>query len=209
MGGGKGGGGGEAAAARAEEQARQQKIREGTERVNNIFDGPTGFNDAFYSKRKQSYIDYANPQLEDQRSEAEKQLTFALARSGNLDSSVRGQKAGELQKQYDLNKQKVADDALSYETQARNSVEDARSGLITTLNATGDAEGAANAAISRASALSQPAAYSPIADLFGQFKAGLGVQAAAERANYYGGYQAPRYQTGLFAPSRDAVQNRG
>src|SRR5687768_6183488 len=164
-------GGGEAERARREEQQRQKRIREGTTRVNSIFDSQ--FNPGYFEGRQQAYIDYANPQLEQQRDSAQKELTFALARSGLLDSSVRGQKAGELQQKYDLNKQQIADQALSYSGEAKSAVEDARAGLINTLNATGDAEGAASSAINRASALSKPAAFSPLSQLFADFTAGL------------------------------------
>lgn len=167
-----------------------------------IYSGTTqsgGFNDDFYNARKQSFIDYASPQLESQYGDAQKELTYALARGGNLNSSARGDKLGELQKIYDLNKQQVADQALSYETQARTSVEDARANLITTLNATGDAEGAASSALARSTALSQPTAYSPLSQLFSDFTNTLGVQAAQERsAAASGGGFKPTYNTGLF-----------
>jgi len=166
----------------------------------------TGFNPDFFSGRKQSFLDYANPQLDDQYGDAQRELTFALDRAGLLDSSARATKAAELQKKYDLNKQQIADQALSYETQAKSAVEDARSNLIATLNATGDAQGAANSAITRASVLSQPAAYSPLSQLFADFTSTLGTQAALEKANYYsGGQTGARYTTGLFAPSSNAV----
>lgn len=314
MGGGKGGGGGEAAAARRDEQERQQRIRQGTSRINEIFNGSTvgtgqlgneavfdptktyylangsvwrpsaapaggaggggdtragydlslpnnaagsshvtqenryaggdlvplnggrdaagssgltpeeqfrqalgaglysgtqrtsGFGDEFFNQRRQVFIDYANPQLEDQYAKAQKELTFALARSGNLNSSARAQKAGELQQLYDQNKQQIADQALGYEKEARTAVEDARSNLIATLNATGDAQGAANAAMARSAVLSKPAAFSPLSNLFADFTAGLGTQAALERSYAYGGGQQPRYNTGLFAPRNGAVQ---
>jgi hypothetical protein len=191
----------EAEKARKEEERRQQEIREGTRKVNSVFDSQ--FTDDYFNTQRQNYIDYANPQLEDQYGKAQEELTYALARAGNLDSSMRGQKVGELQQLYDLNKQKVADDAHAYSNQAKGNVEDARSNLITTLNATGDAKGAANSAISRAAVLSQPAAYSPLTELFTNFTAALGTQAALEKANYYSGGQVPvRYNTGLFAPSK-------
>lgn len=159
-----------------------------------------GFGDDFFANRKQAYLDYATPQLQDQYSDAQKQLTFALARTGNLNSSARSEKSGDLQKLYDLNNQQIADQALSYETQARNSVEDARANLIATLNATGDAEGAANSALARATALSQPAAYSPLSQLFADFTNGLGVQAAQEKtAAASGGSYAIPVNTGLFS----------
>lgn len=166
-----------------------------------------GFNDAFFDQRRQAYTDYANPQLEDQYGKAQKELTFALSRAGLTDSSVRAAKFGELQQKYDLNKQQIADEAQSHANQARNSIEEARANLIQTLNATGDAEGTANMAVSRAQALSRPTAFSPLSQLFSDFTAGLGTQAALEKANYYsGGQTGTRYNTGLFAPNKNAVQ---
>lgn len=158
----------------------------------------TGFDDNFYKGRRDAYTDYADPQLEDQYGDANKQLTFSLARGGLLDSSVRGEKLGDLQKLYDTQKQAVADKALSYETSARNSVEDARGNLISTLNATGDAEGAAKSALARSTALTQPDAYTPLGQLFTDFTNGLGIQSAQERS-YAAGGAKPLYNTGLFS----------
>lgn len=208
---GKKSGGGEAKEARLAEEKRQADIRAGTTRVNDVF---KQFDDPYFEGRQQAFLDYASPQLEDQYGDAQKQLTFSLARNGTLDSSVRGQKAGELQKSYDLNKQQIADQALASSTDARNATEDARANLIATLNATGDATGAANSALARSSALSKPAAYSPLTNLFAEFTNGLGTQAALEKANYYagtgvaGGTQIGRYSTGLFAPASDTVVNK-
>ena len=203
--GGGGKGGGQAKAARADEAARQERIRQGTERIGTIFD--SNFNDQFFDKRKQAYLDYAKPQLEDQFGNAQKELTFALARGGNLNSSVRGEKAADLQKRFDLGQQEVADKALASSTEARSQVEGARGDLVAMLNATGDAEGAANSAIARSTALSQPAAFSPLSNMFADFTSALGTQSALERANAYSGgaSPAPRYNTGLFG-SRNSVQ---
>ncbi len=199
---GKKSGGNEAALARKDEQERQARIRAGTERVNTIFDGQ--FNDSFFDGQAKRYTDYAMPQVDEQRGKANKELTFALSRSGQLEGSTRADLSGELQKRYELQSQKVRDDALAFGTNARNNVEGARTDLVGMLNATGDAEGAARSAISRSAALSQPAAYSPITNLFADFTAGLGTQAAAERAFAYGGPR-PTYNTGLFAPKGGAV----
>lgn len=156
-----------------------------------------GFNDDFFKQRRDAYTNYATPQLEQQKSDAAKQLTFSLDRGGMLDSSVRGEKLSDLQRLYDTQKQAVADKALSYETTARNSVEDARANLISTLNATGDAEGAASSALARSQALSAPAAYDPLGQLFTDFTSGLGIQAAQERS-YAAGGPKPAYDTRLF-----------
>ena len=201
----------EADMARADEQARQAQIRDGTQRVGAIFDDQ--FDDNFFEQRKKAFLDFATPQLEDQYGDAQKQLTYALARGGNLNSSVRGEKSAELQKQFDLNKQQIADKALTTSTDSRNAVEDARSNLIATLSATGDAQGAANSAITRASVLSQPGSFSPLSGLFNDFTSTLGQQAALERADSLfgrgtGGAPIGRYNTGLFGPTKTAVQVR-
>lgn len=191
--------------ARAEEAARQQRIREGTTSINSTFGNQ--FNDQFFTDRATAYSDFARPQLDDQMRKAREQLTFALARNGTLDSSVRSQQFGELQKEYDTNLQDVAGKAQSYATDARTNVEKARQNLITTLQATGDAQGATQGALAQASILSQPQAYSPLSQLFTDFTAGLAQQAAIERAEAYtGGAIKARYNTGLFAPKSNAVK---
>lgn len=196
-----------AARARKEEEIRQQRIRDGTLRVNSIFDSQ--FNDDYFAKQRDAYSTYATPQLEDQYANAQKQLTFALARSGTLDSSTRAEKAAELQKLYDTQKQSVGDTALNYESQTRNAVEDARANLLSTLNASGDASGAVNSALSRSQMLAKPQTYSPLVGLFDAFSSGLGAQAAQERAaSLSGGAIKPKYSTGLFDTPTSSVVTR-
>ena len=89
-------GGAEVAAARSDEQARQENIRSGTKKISDLFDGQ--FNDQFYDGRRDSFVNYASPQLADQHKDASKQLTFALERRGALDSSSRASLGSELEK---------------------------------------------------------------------------------------------------------------
>lgn len=198
-----GGSSNEASKARHQEDKRQAEIRRGTRQVNATFDDQ--FGDKFFDKQSKAYRNYAMPQLETQRGDAAKELTFSLARSGLLDSSSRSNLEAELQRTYDLQRQDIADKARAASNQARTSVEDARTNLITTLTATGDAKGAAQGAINRAQTLSQPQAYSPLTALFADFTSGLGMQAAAERSFNAGGPR-PTYVTGLFGSG--GVQNR-
>lgn len=194
---GKKSGGNEAKLARQDEQARQERIRTGTERVNGIFDNQ--FTPEFFDKRRDAYTSYAMPQLQDQYGQAQKELTFALARNGTLNSSVRGQQAGELQKRFDLNGQQIADQAVSSAGEARTATEDARGGLIASLNATGDAQQAASGALARSSALSQPAAFNPLSNLFADLTSAYGQRVEADNFNRYAG------GAGLFTPSRSSV----
>lgn len=199
--------GNEAKLAREDEQARQERIRQGTTKINDIFDSQ--FTDNFFNSRKQAYMDYATPQLDDQFGNTTKELVYALDRAGLLDSSTRATKEAELNKTYQLQRQDIADKALASANTERSSIEDARSGLIATLNATGDADQAAKSAITRASALSTPAAYSPLSNLFADFTNTLSTQAALEKANALsGGATGVRYSTGLFAPSNSMSVSR-
>lgn len=187
----------EAAQARADEEARQARIRQGTASINKTFDGK--FNDAFFGDIRDSFIDFARPQVDDQFRKAGEQSTFGLARSGLLDSSVRGEQNAELQKQYDINLQDINDKARGFEVEARNNVENTRGDLISMLQATGDATGAANAALSRASTLATPPSYSPLGQLFQDTTAMIGQQLAQERAFALG--LAPRPRDSIRAPA--------
>lgn len=171
---------------RQQEQDRQQAVRAGTANINAIFDGdatrPGEFTPSFYDSLRQNYLDYAMPQLEDQKVQADKSLVYSLARGGNLESSTRADQTGRLQKEYDTNAQKVADQALSYENTAKSNVEDARQNLISTLNATGDATGAASSAAARAETLSAPPTYDPLSNLFADWTNTASQNVAAQKA---------------------------
>lgn len=178
-----------------------------------LYSGTTtsgGFNDDFYDGQKQAYLDYAMPQLEDQKSKAARDLTYSLARSGNLESSARASNEGDLQKMYDTQSQSVADKALDYENTARTNVENARSDLISMVNATGDADSAAASALARSKTLSATPAYSPLSGMFSDFTNTLGSATAAERARSYGwGGYGNTSGTSLYSTPSSAVSVSG
>lgn len=157
-----------------------------------------GFNDKFFGDIRDSFVNFARPQVDDQFRKAGEQSTFGLARAGLLDSSVRGDQNAELQKQYDINLQDITDKARGYETEARTNVERTRGDLISMLQATGDATGAANSALARASTLATPPSYSPLGQLFQDSTAMIGQQLAQERAFALG--LAPRPRDSVRAP---------
>lgn len=174
-----GGAGKAAASARADEAARQATVRQGTQQVNDTF---SQFDDPYFDKQRDNYTAFALPQLDDQYGKAQKTLTYALARDGNLNSSAQAYQNGELQKTYDTQRLSIADQGQNFANQARSSVEDARGNLISTLNATGDATQAAQSAAARASALSAPQGYSALGDAFGAVLNGVAVNAQNNRA---------------------------
>lgn len=177
----KGGNNQEAKDAQMRELARQQQIRAGTAEIDKLFNGQ--FTDGFFNDRRQSAMDYYTPQLDNQYQDARRQLIYGLARSGGTDSSAAASQEADLQRKFDMNRQAVADKALSIETGARNNIEDSRSQLLQMLNATGDVQGAINAASTRMKMLSTPDSYSPLTDLFSTGMSALSQTMAAQRAN--------------------------
>ena len=198
----------DAAQARADELARQNRIKQGTANIDRTFGEQ--FNNQFYDGIANSYSDFARPQFDEQRRDANGQLIYDLARSGKLDSSTRATKGAELQETYDLGLQEIADRARGMSNDSRSAVEDARSALIAQVNATGDATGATNAAVRRAAALSQPAGeYSALADMFGGFTDTLGRRYAAERAFAASGGMSAGYKPVSHGARGNAVRVTG
>ena len=173
---GGGGGGDYAAQARADEAARQGRIREGMGRIDAAFQG---FNDAFYKGRENAYTNYANPQLDQQFKTQQNNLAYNLARSGLTASSEASRNAAELQRQYNLGRSTIAGEARNQANQARQSVEQNRSELVSQLNATGDTQQAANASLSRANMLVQQPGFSPLGQIFQNTTGLLGNAAQA------------------------------
>ncbi|KQP60093.1 hypothetical protein ASF41_10470 [Methylobacterium sp. Leaf111] len=188
--------------AKADEAARQATVRQGTQAVNDTF---SQFNDPYFEKQRTNYLNFALPQLDDQYGKAQKTLTYALARDGNLNSSAQAYQNAELQKTYDTQRLSIADQGQNFANQARSSVEDARGNLISTLNATGDATQAAQSAAARAGALSAPQGYSPIGDAFGAILNGVAVSAQNSRAQALLSGK-PISNAGLFGSTANAVK---
>lgn len=188
FGGGVGDGG--AAEQRRQEELRQQRVREGRDKIDETF---AQFDQPFYDARRQSYIDYATPQLEDQFKDASRDLLLALTRSGLQNSSARARRFGDLQKQYDTNARAIANKALDFENRARSSVESAKSDLYSQNQNLADPAMVAQNAMNRATTLTQMPSYNPLLALFEGVTAGIATQADLERRG------RARKDTGLFS----------
>jgi len=117
----------EAAKVREAEARRQANIVAGQGEISTLFGK---FDDSFYNNRSQSYLNYAMPTLDKQYKDQQRSLTSALARSGNLNSSIRGELFSKLQRQYDTSKLAISDQANAYAAQARAQVAQAKANLI-------------------------------------------------------------------------------
>lgn len=164
--------------ARRKEEERQQRITEGTAQIDETFGQ---FDDAFYDKFSGQFMDYYQPQLDDQFGDANDQLTFALARSGNLNSTHAADSRAELTSAYDDARAGILSEANAQTDGLRNSVTGEKSSLVAQLNATGDSERASNEATARASQLFNSApTYNPLGDIFAGITSGY---AAAQYGN--------------------------
>lgn len=117
----------QAEAARQAEARRQSNITQGSNEIASVFGQ---FDDSFYNQRSQDYLNYALPQLDTQYQDEQRNLIAQLARTGNLNSSVRGDLMGKLLGQYNTNKVNLQDTANNYATSARAQVEQARASLL-------------------------------------------------------------------------------
>lgn len=162
-------GGGDDSAKKAAEQARQDEIQRqakltsGKENISSAF---SGFDDDYYSGVSSDYLNWALPQLEKQASDAKKALIYALSRGGNLSSSSAAEKQAALAEEYARNKQLLESKAVDFSTGQKQSVENARSNLLSTLTATEDPDVVGESAIRQAQTLSAAPTYDPLGSLF-------------------------------------------
>jgi hypothetical protein len=193
---GDGGAGEIARQQRADEVARQERIKSGMSRIDQIFGG---FNDAYYKKQGDAYSAYATPQLDRAYGDTRAQMIYALDRSGILPSSAAIKKNADLTNEFDQSRLDIANKAQTVSNDARSNVENVRGNLVNQLNATGDDSAAASAALRQATSLNQPQVnYSPLSGLFYNFAQGLQSIGSNSR-NDYGGLI--RSGSGLFSSS--------
>jgi len=105
-----------------------------------------GFGDDFFNQRAKAYQDFAMPQVENQYDDQRKALTFALARGGNLGSSLASNKSAELGKDYGLQRQAVIDKGQDYVNQGKADLASQKANAVSLLQASADPD----AAIARA-----------------------------------------------------------
>lgn len=181
FGGGGGGGSDAAAVARQQEERRAQRVREGTQAINQQF---AQFDPAFFQGVEQSALDFFNPQVDDQFFGAREGLIKNLARGGNLSGSVGARRLGDLTEELATQRARIADKARGFAQGARADVEGNRASLIQNLAATADPFSAANAAAAQARALSAPPEFNPLGDLFVRFENIATPQIIAARSGF-------------------------
>ena len=163
---------------RAAERRRQARIRQGEAKINTVFDR---YNDVFYEGRARDYANYAKPQLDRDYDKGMLALKAALARQGLSKSSISQDRDRMAQTSFGEELQNMRQRGEGYKNQARDSVESARSNLLSQNLALADPTAAAQAARARVHSLSALPQYQPMVDTFAHLAEGLATQADLER----------------------------
>jgi len=138
-----------------------------------------GFDDNFFNSRRDAYLNYAKPQLEDQFADQNKNLIFALARGGNLESSLAAERKAKLGLERDQRVIDLGNEAQNIVNSSRQQIEGARGDITNQLLASGDNSLAVQNAMRQASNLQQMPGFSPVGQLFNDAAGGIGA--------YFGG----------------------
>ena len=126
-----------------------------------------GFDDDFYNKYNQEILDYYQPDEAKQYSEAQRDLTYNLARAGTLQSSTAADKQGDLAYNDALQKANIVANANTQTGNLKNQIQSNKESLINQLYATEDPTLTANLAESSANATRlQSPNLTPAAALF-------------------------------------------
>lgn len=166
--------------ARQQEQERTQRINEGKKSIDDAF---SVFTPDYYDKVKGDYEGYYNPQVDEQFTDARKDLRYNLARAGIQDSTGANTAFGKLVDDYGDQRRTVASKALEASGNIRSQVESNKNDLYAQNTASADPSLSAISAVGTAGSLQTPPSFSPLGDLFaGATQAGANYIYGANRS---------------------------
>lgn len=177
-----GGGSAKRAAAqqRADEEARQARIAQGRQSIDDTFNST--YNDDFFNNIGKTYTDYYNPQVDQQYEDAKKKLTFNLGRQGILGSTEAGDQFKKLEDKYGQERQNIANNALQAGQTARGNVEQQRNQLYSINNSTADPAAAAASAQNALKNITTQPSLTSLGNLFAEFFNNASAPAASVAA---------------------------
>ena len=149
--------------ASALEAQRQSTIRQGEQEIDKNF---AGFTPQFYQNYGNAVVGAQNPQLQEQYRQTGKNLTFALARGGNLKGSVAQQEQQSLNNTLATNESTLANQAANAVNSLKQNVQTQKGNLTNQLTASQDIASTAEAAAANAAADRAPSAIQPLGNLF-------------------------------------------
>ena len=168
--GGGGEGGSEYESAAEAEARRQLKVDAGLAEIEKVF---SQYDQDFYDKSSDAYLDYYEPQLEDQFKKGLKDLQFALARGGRFGSSTEVDKKVQAAEDYGIQKNELASGAIDAANKSRAAVTAAKRDMTNLNQVNANPDLAASLSNSQAGILNQPPKFDPLLDVFGNITEGL------------------------------------
>lgn len=149
--------------ARQQADDREAKINQGKSSIDQAFNV---FDPAYYSKYTKAFTDNYNPEVDRQFGVARQGVRYDTARKGTTDSTAGIKEFGDLTREYGVQKQNIASQAIDATNKLRSDVEGQKNTLYAQNTASADPALSSIQALSSAGALGQPAQYSPLGNLF-------------------------------------------
>lgn len=159
----------------------------------------TGEIDPIWQQQEQAYMDFAMPQLQDQYGDAKEQMAYALSRQGVGRSSIAGENRADLQRDYDVQKQNVAEQGKGVASRARSDIAQQKQSLLNMLSASADPGATATAARSALDSIRSQPSFSPVGPLFQNATAGLAAGYAGNQSRQ----QQQRYNDVVYGGDPD------
>jgi hypothetical protein len=172
---------GDGGAAQQEAQ-RQATISSGEQKIDQNF---SQFDPSFFSNYKNAIVGAQEPQLDQQYQTTGKNLTYALARGGNLNSSAAQQEGQSLNNELGIQQSNLANKAQDATNQLQANIESQKGNLTNQLVASQDVSSTAESAAAAAAADRAPSVIQPLGNLFSDWS-----------SEYLAGKTAQAFQNG-------------
>lgn len=156
--------------AAAAEAARQARVDAGLEEIEGVFGQ---YDQGFYDKSQDAYLDYYEPQLEDKYKKGLQDLKFALARGGRFGSSTEVGRKAKAAQDMGFQRQELASGAIQAADASEAAVNAAKKEMTNLNQINANPDLAASLSNQQAGILNQPAKYDPLLDVFGNITEGL------------------------------------
>lgn len=149
--------------AAAQEAQRQASINQGMQDINRQF---AGFTPAFYQKAATDYTNAVTPGMLADYHNTKNDLTYALARGGNLNSSAAVQRNQSLQNTLSQNESQIANNAQQQSNTLQAAVNTQKGQLVNQLQSSADPASIAEQATAATSQLRADSPVQPLGNLF-------------------------------------------
>lgn len=185
-----------------QEAQRQANIKGGRTKIETAF---SRFNDDYFGNYTDQYLDYYNPQIDEQYTTATGKAAASFRDRGMGQSTVAAGGLANLFKDRSRARTQVANDAASAANQLRGNVENTKTNLYNLNQSAADPESANIRAQAEATALVAPPTYSPLGQVFAASLNSIGNAGSAYQNRAPAPYRSP-YSTAAGGGSSQVIR---